>query len=944
MLTKSIENLDLKLQIQSIITKFLNVFSQSKFDIGLYNDIQHKIDTGSCRPVRCPNYKIPIAFESKVYEQLDELLNHDIIVPCSSPWNSPLVVIKKKNTEDLRLCVDFRKINSLAECPVYPIPDIQEIADCLQGKKFFSVLDISKGYYHILIAEEDRMKTAFSTKNGQYMFKRLCFGLSGAPCTFIRAMTQALKNELWKQCIVYMDDILVFGSTIEEHNHNLECVLRSLKMNNLKVSPEKCKFLQSEVKYIGHVFCAEGIKTDPEKVKIIKEWQAPKDVKGLQKVLGLINYYRKFVKNISTLTQPLYDLLNCEHFIWTSEHEKCFNEIKTKLITSPILSYPSKEGKFILETDSSNYCIGGVLKQEQNGIERVIAYGSRKLSKSEVNYCITKKEFLAIIYFVRHYKHYLLGKNFLIRTDHEPLKGILNTAKKVSNQFVRWKIELEQYNFDIEYIKGNTNIVADTLSRMIDCKKCGEIHTENEKIMSFDIENKINKISQLGDNELKIIYELIKSGILDRKMPNELRNCSQSAKILWARRGELIILNETLYLRTKGIDKLVVPLRLKEELVKKVHNNLGHIGIRKTIDFLKSKYYWPKLEECVVQILNNCSNCMHTKDKNSKERAPLQSTVTGYPFEKIAIDITGPLLNTPKGNKYILGIIDHFSKYTALIPLKSTESHIIADAILTNWICYFGAPVEIVSDNAQNFKSQLIQELSMICGCQKSYIPAYYPQANGIIERLFRTAKSMIKTLLFNEGSHWDECIPFINMALRNTIQDTTQISPHEAIFGERARLPIEWQFVDFYKNIPSTLNEYNLKVINRLRSIHKFMREKMKATIQKQTDYYNKNRLYRKIDIGQNVLVRQSRSGNKMKMYQWIGPYKVIKKLGEWTYVLTNEDNETIVRSYNQLKVVNNIPLMNKSVHKKTKNTIQEVTPQITKRVIQKPMRLGFS
>ena len=879
--------------VVKILRKYSHVFSQDKDDIGHFEGLQHDIEVYRKRPIYCRPYKIPVSVEDEVEKKIMDLVSNGILKECCSPWNFPLLPIRKK-TGEIRLCVDYRKLNDVTVKKVFPMPDLQQIIDCLHGANYFSTLDLSQGYYQISLDEQDQMKSAFTAKSGQYCFTRMPFGLANAPCTFQRVLNNVMRNINWKSCVVFMDDILIFGRTIQEHNQNLESVLRVLSESQLKAMPTKCSFLKEEVKFLGHIITSQGVKTDPEKLKAMEMIEEPTNVKELRKFLGMVTYYKRFIKGFSQIAFPLYDLTSPKKtFKWNEEHKTAFNQLKRKMLTSPILCFPNRKDKFVLYTDASDYAIGSVLCQLQQDGEKIIAYGSRKLTSSELNYSVTKKELLSIITFVRQFKHYLWGVEFEIRTDHKSLQYVLRGNNDTSSQFCRWRTELDMYNFRVHYIKGMDNGLADGMSRL--GKK------------AFQATIAVSAEKPYYDDDVNTVIKLLQEARHNEKWPKELLNKSQEAKILWARRAELEIHNNKLFLKKNGTTHLVVPSDHRKETVKKYHEHHCHIGIQKTLSLIKMRFFWPRMEETVKDVINSCRLCSFNKQSASTNKAPLVSTKVGEPFERIAVDLTGPFLTTSKGNRYILGIIDHFSKFSMLIPVKDAASKTVCEAIFNHWVSLFGAPIEIISDNGSSFKNKLKIEFANMMGIKEVFSPPYYPQANGLVERLFRTAKTMIRLALTEHKKDWDEVLPIVNMALRNSIANATGYAPYEVIFGKRARLPMDWQFPGMQqKGIFQAESDidYIIELKRRLKNIEENVKKRLQMSILKQADYYNKNKLTQNLKIGDLVLVRRTRSGKGLQKYNYCGPYEIIKKMGEWTYELQDKDTkEKIRRSYNQIK-----------------------------------------
>jgi len=399
------------------------------------------------------------------------MLRNKIIQTSVSQWNAPLLVVPKKadasGKPKLRVVVDFRKLNDLTIGDSFPLPNITEILDQLGNAKYFTTLDLASGYHQIPMAERDKQKTAFSTPYGHYEFNRMPFGLKNAPATFQRLMNSVLTGMQGLKCLVYLDDIVIYGASLEEHNKRLEEVLQRLRENNLKLQPDKCEFLRKETIYLGHIISENGISPDPSKLTAIKEFPTPRKVKDIQSFIGLAGYYRKFIADFSKVAKPLTKLTKkSEKFEWTAEQQNAFETLKEKLMTAPVLKYPDFSEEFIVTTDASAYAIGAVLSQGKVGNDRPIAYASRVLSRAEQNYNTTEKELLAIVWAVKHFRPYVYGTKFKIVTDHKPLIWLFN-VNDPGSRLIRWRLKLEEYDYEIIHKAGRANSNADALSRNV---------------------------------------------------------------------------------------------------------------------------------------------------------------------------------------------------------------------------------------------------------------------------------------------------------------------------------------------------------------------------------------------------------------------------------------------------------------------------------------------
>ena len=481
-------------QLKRLLISEQDTFSKNSTDIGITDLVEHKIDTGNAKPIKQAPRRIPLAKLESARQEIKDMEEKNVIEPSDSPWCSPVVLVTKKD-QSIRFCLDFRKLNDVTVKDSHPLPRIDDTIDCLSGSKWFSTLDLKSGYWQIRIAKEDRPKTAFSIPGGGlWQFVSLAFGLTNAGGTFERMMEKILSSLTFKICLVYLDDIIVFSRSFSDHIDNLRLVIEKLREAGLKLNPKKCVLFKKEVKFLGHVVSENGVATDPEKTKSVSEWPIPKSVKQIRSFLGLCSYYRKFVFNFSDIARPLHKLTeNKVPFVWTNDCQVAFEKLKAALTSSEILAYPSSDLKnpFILDADASNDGLGGVLSQVQDGKERVISFYSKTFLKAERNYCVTRRELLAVVSSIKHFHHYLYGRSFKVRSDHGALRWLLN-FKNPEAQLARWFEILGSYDFVIEHRAGLKHGNADGLSRRPchhateDCKYCTRVEAKISTITTVE--------------------------------------------------------------------------------------------------------------------------------------------------------------------------------------------------------------------------------------------------------------------------------------------------------------------------------------------------------------------------------------------------------------------------------------------------------------------------
>lgn len=473
-------------------SKYPDIFHLEGDTLSCTNAIQHSIDTGNSPPINVKSYRFPECHKEEVDSQIKKMLEQNIIKPSTSPWNAPVWVVPKKmdasGKQKWRIVIDYRRLNDATVSEVYPIPLISDILDQLGHSKYFSTLDLVSGFHQIRLSPDDAQKTGFTIVNtnssvGHYEFTRMPFGLKNAPSTFQRLMNTVLSGLQGLHCYVYLDDCIIYSTDLSSHMEKLQLVFDRFREFNLKLQPDKCEFLRREVSYLGHIITDKGVTPNPEKVKAVTNFPVPKNPKEVKSFLGLAGYYRRFIENFSKLTKPLTSLLKKDtNFVWSTDQDQAFNILKEKLVSAPLLQYPDFSQPFVVTTDASNYAVGAVLSQGPIGKDKPIAYASRTLNKAEGNYSTTEKELLAIIFAVKTFRPYLYGTKFFIVTDHRPLLWVMN-VKDPGSRLVRWRLKLEEYQYEIVYKQGILNSNADALSRI----PINVINTQNLNKFSYEM-------------------------------------------------------------------------------------------------------------------------------------------------------------------------------------------------------------------------------------------------------------------------------------------------------------------------------------------------------------------------------------------------------------------------------------------------------------------------
>jgi len=596
--------------IVQLMTKYQDILSVDDFDIGYTDLVSHRICTGDHPPIREALRRHPQAYMETIDQHVATMLQQGVIEPANSPWAANVVLVRKKDNT-LRCAIDYRRLNQVNRKDSYPLPHIDSCLDALNSSAWFTTLDLRSGYWQVRQAPEDADKTAFVTRRGCYRFKVLSFGLCGAPGLFQRLMDLVMSGLTWSTMLVYLDDLVIFAKTFEEHHARLAAVLGRLRAANLKLKPSKCHFFQKKIQFLGYIVSEKGLETDPDKIRVIKEWPALQNVAETRSFIGLCSYYRKFVPGFADLAAPLHDLTKKGvRFQWTEKHQAAFDELKHRLTSTPILSLPRDEGQFLLDTDASNEALGLILSQVTDGEEHVIAYASRRYSQAEHRYCITRKELLGIIYGLRQFRQYLLGRQFLVRTDHEPLTWLYRSPQPIGQQ-ARWLDLIAEYTFEIQHRPGRLHSNVDAVSRVPQlCRQCGRDEScydlsgqqtsevskcrsvdqsTNNLLLQIDLNPPTIRQLQLQDPTIAPVINYLES---QTDVPNhdQLLADGKETRNYCGQWPQLTLLEGVLFRRfvdaknqTRWL-QLVAPRAIRPDILKLCHEGMtgGHLGLKKT--------------------------------------------------------------------------------------------------------------------------------------------------------------------------------------------------------------------------------------------------------------------------------------------------------------------------------------------------------------------------
>lgn len=983
----------LKEHIEARINKEVpSAFSRHDLDVGSVAGVTHRIELEPHVPFKERTRRVSPADFNDLKRHLQDLLAVGIIEESHSPYASPIVLVRKKNG-DLRMVVDYRRLNNLTKKDAYPLPRIEETFTLLSGSKWFTVLDLKSGYYQLEVEPADRPKTAFTTPFGTWQFRRMPQGLTNSPATFQRTMEKVMEGINLQEVVAFLDDLIIFSSSLEEHEERLMKVLKRIADFGLKLSPSKCKFFQTSVKYLGHVISAQGIQPDPDKVAAVREWPRPQTAKELRSFLGFTGYYRRFVRDYAKIVRPLNDLLKGDlaprhkgpnrwqrkqsHPLgaeWTPTCQAAFDLIIEKLTSVPVLAFSNWQLPYLLHTDASMTGLGAALYQVQDGQTRVVAYASRGLSKSEKNYPVHKLEFLALKWAVSEKFHdFLYGASFTVMTDNNPLTYVLTSAKLDATSH-RWLAALSLYNFDIRYKCGQQNVDADGLSR-----RPQEPSEEDEESQEMDrrISSMMDR-ARLSTEDFNFLDEetvhtlCMRHGVYIHTVPqNEQESdngipavetllCDESAvpddledplpgpghsalpemsmedwhrlqredatlwrviqilevdpdaetvdkkseepevALLLRERTKLLLVDGVLFRkvlnqRGEAFNQLVIPSSHRERAFQGVHDEVGHMGIERTLELARARFYWPKMSKYIETKCKSCERCVRRKSRVQKASKLVNIKVTG-PLELVCIDFL-TLEPDSKDTRNILVVTDHYTKYAQAYPTRDQTAKTVATVLWENFISHYGFPRRLHSDQGACFESEVVAELCKHAGISKSRTTPYHPRGNPV-ERFNRTLLDLLGTLEEKKKEEWRKYVRPLVHAYNCTKHDVTKEAPFLLMFGREPRLPIDLCFgISPPGHNCKTHSQYVRDLRKRLRHAYE-----LASRNAEKRQLLNKRRWDAKVtalplEVGDRVLVRNLSLRKKHKISdKWEYTVHVVVKQPDESipvYVVKPEDGE---------------------------------------------------
>jgi hypothetical protein len=786
-------------------------------------------------------------------------------------------VLVKKKSGDIRMCVDYRAINKLTYRDNYPLPLIE---DCLlypEGKKYFTLLDLKSAFNQVSVHPNSIEITSFVTPIGQYEYMKMPYGLKNAPAVFQRYIHEIFRDMIDRgDIVIYMDDILVAGSTLDDHNRLLRDVLEICCRRGLQLNLSKCQFAFETLIFLGHRITADGISMTDSRITAIKEYPLPTDHKKLLSCLCLFNYFRRFIKDYSLLAAPLHAAMKTKTLSIDDDFRKAFEILRRKLTEAPVLAIYNPERETELHTDASSKGYGGCLMQKHDGRFHPVAYFSRRTTADESRYHSFELETLAVIRALEHFQIYLQGIHFTIVTDCNSLT--LTVAKKQLNRRIsRWVLELEGYDYSITHRSGVSMPHVDALSRCEPISLVTAMKGKGEETEDTDCEF----LSAIDPAEVEERLVLAQSRDADIVRIRDRLESSDDKKFK--------LINGLVYRISKLKELLYVPREMEENVIRMAHELMGHQGVEKTEDQVRRSYWMPKMKDRIKTHINNCIPCLlHSSPVRLQERSLHMIPKKPIPFDTLHIDNFGPLPAVHSKRKHILVVIDGFTKFVKLYPIISTSTREVT-AALQKYFDYYSRPRRIISDRGTCFTSNEFKEFAVKRNIDHICVATAAPQANGQVERTNRVLKAMLGKLTEpTQHADWVKLLGHAEFAINNSTHSTTGETPSDLLFGVRQRGPVVdglGELLEGEKTLDRDLIQIRSEAADCILKSQNYTTER----------HTSRQKSIRSFIPGDYVVIRNvdnTPGCNKKFLPTFKGPYVVHKSLGNDRYVIRDVEN----------------------------------------------------
>ncbi|KAL5773512.1 hypothetical protein ACOSQ2_013436 [Xanthoceras sorbifolium] len=835
---------EVRLEDILVVREFPDIFSEDLPRLLPDGEIEFQIDLApGTEPISKAPYRMAPSELKELKVQMEELMNKGFIRPSTSPWGAPILFMKKKDGS-MRLCIDYRELNKMTVRNQYPLPRIDDLFDQLQGAT-------------LKIREEDVPKTAFRTRYGHYEFLVMPFGLTNAPAAFMDPMSRIFRSYLDQFVIVFIDDILVYSGSKEEHAEHLKIVLQTLREDQLYAKLSKCQFWLDKVAFLGHVVSAEGVSVDPQKIKAILNWKQPTNVTEVRSFLGLTGYYRKFVEGFPKIVVPLTKLTRKEEkFVWSEVCQQNIDELKRRLTSAPVLTLPSGKDGFTVYCDASRQGLGCVLMQH----EKVIAYASRQLKKHEHNYPTHDLE------------HYLYGVPCRIFTDHKSLQYLF-TQKELNMRQRRWIELIKDYDCTIEYHPEKANVVADALSR----KPMSLVAHLKTVYLPLLVElRSLGVRLKMSDSGALVVAFHVRPILVDRIRELQIQDpqlVKLKDKVESGQRTNILVRGDGTV--TLG-QRLCVPdvEELKREIMEETHSSAYaiHLGSTKMYRILKDHYWWKGMKKDKAEFVSRCLTCQQVKAEHQKPAGLLQ-----------------PLpIPDQSGHDAIWVIVDRLTKSAHFLPIRNNYSiDKLAQLYVDEIVRLHGTPVSIVSDRDPRFTSRFWPSLQKALGTRLNFSTAFPPQMDGQSERTIQNLEDMLRACVMEFKGSWDTHLPLMEFAYNNSYQSSIGMASYEALYGRKCQTPVCWDEVGERKLIGPEIIHITSEKVRIIKDILKIASDRQKSYAdnrRRDLEFQVSDKVFLRISLWRGVL----KFGKRGKLSpRYIGPYVIMETIGEVAYRL---------------------------------------------------------
>lgn len=930
-------------ELLELCKDFSDIFALQSDKLSCNNFYKQNINVTDNVPVYIKNYRTPESQRDEINQQIDKMLTDGIIEPSVSPYNSPILLVpKKSNTGDRkwRLVVDFRQLNKKIVADKFPLPRIDDILDQLGRARYFTTLDLMSGFHQIPLEESSKPYTAFSTNNGHYQFTRLPFGLNISPNSFQRMIAIALSGLPLECAFLYIDDIIVIGCTIKHHLKNLQEVFKKLRFYNLKLNPAKCNFFCSDVTYLGHHISAEGIQPDKSKYSVISNYPTPKNADEVRRFVAFCNYYRRFIPYFSDLAAPLNKLLKKNiKFEWTLQCDEAFVSLKEKLLSPQILKFPDFSKTFILCTDASKIACGAVLSQLHGEIELPVAYASRTFTKGEQNKATIEQELLAIHWAINHFRPYLYGRRFVVKTDHRPLV-FLFSMKDPASKLTRMRLDLEEYSFDVIHVSGKENVGPDALSRVeIDSDRLKNLSilpvqtrsmTRNTS-PNIDTHQKstaketdhlraYNSVNNLDAFYLpKVVFEIYEKSALirikEKNMKNEfalaqyhynnidmetikvfLQEIDMMAKTLKMKKIALADSSAIFKIVNVQIFKEICNIILKnvtiiiykpatiitdnntiQSIIKENHDSPtgGHVGVTRLLKKLRSQFYWNNMQHTIKEFVKNCSICKQSKHYTHTNENLIKTNTPMKCFDSISIDTIGPFTKSNNGNRYALTAQCELSKYIIVVPIPDKQAKTLAKAFVENCILVHGCPLQIKSDMGSEYRNEIFDLINKLLKIEHKFSTAYHHETLGSLERNHRCLNEFLRGVVNTQHDDWDEWLTYYTFSYNTSPHSDHNFTPFELVYGHQVNYPSSLKTPDSIDPVYN-LENYTNELKFKLQTSATKARELLDLAKTKRISNHSENANPISINLQDKVWLKNE--NNRKLDATYVGPFTVIE------------------------------------------------------------------